>query len=99
LWEFVNRESGSPNSTGTSNIHLQVENEIVTSPSRICNIFNKTFIETVRKLMLDKKPPHTSDNITYLKDSFVLLEITDRIDQNNPKYDILIYLLKNVYLT
>jgi hypothetical protein len=27
--------------------------------------------------MLDKKPPHTSNNITNLKDSFVLLEITE----------------------
>jgi type IV secretory pathway TrbF-like protein len=24
LWEFVNRERGSPNNTRTSNIHLQV---------------------------------------------------------------------------
>jgi hypothetical protein len=77
LWEFVNRGRGSPNNTRTSNVHLQVENEIVTNPSRICNIFNKTFIETVSKLMLDKKPPHTSNNITNLKDSFVLLEITE----------------------
>jgi hypothetical protein len=74
LWEFVNKERGLPNNTRTSNIHLQVENEIVTSPSRICNIFNKTFIEMVFKL--DKKLPHTSNNITNLKDSFVLLEIT-----------------------
>jgi hypothetical protein len=36
----------------------------------------KTFIETVSKLMLDKKPPQTSNSITNLKDSFVLLEIT-----------------------
>jgi hypothetical protein len=56
LWEFVNRERGSPNNILIGNIHLQVGNEIVTSPSRTCNIFNKTFIETVSKLMLDKNP-------------------------------------------
>jgi hypothetical protein len=28
-------------------------------------------------LMLDKKPPQTSNNITNLKDSFVPLEITE----------------------
>jgi hypothetical protein len=39
LWEFVNKERGLPNNTRTSNIHLQVENEIVTSLSRICNIY------------------------------------------------------------
>jgi hypothetical protein len=89
LWKFVNRERGSPNNIRTSNIHLQVENEkrVVTNPSRTRNIFNKTFIETVSKLMLDKKPPQTSNSITNLKDSFVLLEITDGIDQNNPEHE------------
>jgi hypothetical protein len=77
LWEFVNRERGSPNNTRISNIHLKVENEIVTNPSRIRNIFNKTFIETVCKVMFDEKPPHTSNNITNLKDTFGLLEITE----------------------
>jgi hypothetical protein len=70
LWKFVNKERGSPN-IRTSNILLHVQNEIVTSPSRKCNIFNKTFIETVSKLMLDKKPPQTSNSITNL------LEITE----------------------
>jgi hypothetical protein len=60
----------------TGNIHLQVRNKIVTSPRRTCNIFNKTLIETVSNLMLDKKPPETSNNITSVKDSLVLLEIT-----------------------
>jgi hypothetical protein len=46
LWEFVNRERGSPSNILTGNIHLQVGNEIVTSPSRTCNIFNKAFLET-----------------------------------------------------
>jgi hypothetical protein len=59
--------------------------------------------------MPDKKPPHTSNNIANLKDSFVLLEITDteliKIIQSmkNKKSagldDISTYLLKNVYLT
>jgi hypothetical protein len=40
-------------------------------------VVNKTLIETACKLMLDKKTPHTSNNITNLKDLFVLLEITD----------------------
>jgi hypothetical protein len=51
------------------------------------NIFNKTVIETVSKLMLDKKPPQASNNITNLKDSFVLLEITDGIHQINPEHE------------
>jgi hypothetical protein len=59
LWKFVNRERGSSNNILTGNIHLQFGNKIVTSPSRTCNIFNKT----VSKLMLDKKPPQTSNNI------------------------------------
>jgi hypothetical protein len=48
LWQFVNRERGPPNNILTGNIHLQVGNEIVTSPSRTRNIpvFNKTLIET-----------------------------------------------------
>ena len=64
LWEFVNRERGSPKNTLTSNIHLQDGNDIVSSPSRTCNIFNKTFIETVNKLILDKNllHPQTSNN-------------------------------------
>jgi hypothetical protein len=45
--------------------------------SRTCNIFNKTCIETVSKLMLDKKPPQTSNNIISVKDSLFLLEITE----------------------
>jgi hypothetical protein len=49
--------------TGCTKQGLRYENEIVTSPSRTCTIFNKTFIETVSKLMLDKKPPQTSNNI------------------------------------
>jgi hypothetical protein len=57
----------------TGNIHLQVGNEIVTSPSKTCNIFNKTFKETD----IDKKPPQTSNNIISVKDSLVLLEITE----------------------
>jgi hypothetical protein len=73
LWEFVNRERGIL----TGNIHLQVGNEIVTSPSRTCNIFNKTFLETVSKLMLDENPPQTSNNILSVKDSLVLSEITE----------------------
>jgi hypothetical protein len=109
LWKFVNRERGSPNNIRTSNIHLQVENETVTSPSRTCNIFNKTLIETVSKLMLDKKPPQTSNSITNLKDSFVLLEITEteliKIIQSmkNKKSagldDISPYLLKKMYIS
>jgi hypothetical protein len=77
LWEFVNRKRGSPNNILTGNIHLQVGNEVVTSPCRTCNIFSKTFIQTVSKLMLDKKPPQTSNNIISVKDSLVLLEITE----------------------
>jgi hypothetical protein len=79
LWEFVNRKIGSPNNTLTSDIHLQDGNEIVSSPSRTCNIFNKTFIETVNKLTLDKSPlqPQTSNNKISLKDSLVLLEIIE----------------------
>jgi uncharacterized membrane protein YukC len=59
--------------------------------------------------MLDKTPPHTSNNITNLKDSFVLLEITEtelikiiRSMKNKKSAeldDISTYLLKNVYLT
>jgi hypothetical protein len=37
--------------------------------------------------MLNKNPPQTSISITNLKDSFVLLEITDGIDQNNPEHE------------
>jgi hypothetical protein len=107
LWKFVNRERGSPNNIRTSNIHLQVENEIVTSPSRTCNIFNKTFTETISKLMFDKKPPQTSINITNQKDSSALLEITEmeliKLIQSmkNKKSagldDISPYLLKKMY--
>jgi hypothetical protein len=59
--------------------------------------------------MLDKKPPHASNNITNLKDSFVFLEITEteliKIIQSTKNRkstgldDISTYLLKNVYLT
>jgi hypothetical protein len=87
LWEFVSRERGSPNNILTGNIHLQVGNKIVTSPSRTCNIFNKTFIETVSKLLLDKKSPQTSNNIIRVKNSLILLGITDGIDQNNPEHE------------
>jgi hypothetical protein len=99
LWKFVNRERGSPNNSRTINIHLQVE--IITSPSRTCNIFNKTFTETVSKFMLEKS--------LHKQDSFVLLEITEteliKIIQSmkNKKSagldDISPYLLKKVYLT
>jgi hypothetical protein len=51
---------------------IQVGNEIVTSQSRTCNIFNKTFIETVSKPMLDKKLPQTRNNIISVKDSLIL---------------------------
>jgi hypothetical protein len=63
----------------TSNIHLQDGNEIVSSPSRTYNIFKKTFTETVNKLIFDKNllHPQTSNNIISLKDSLVLLEITE----------------------
>jgi hypothetical protein len=47
--------------------------------------------------MLDKKPPHTSNNITNLKDSFVLLEITETELKNTKSAgldDISTYLLK-----
>jgi hypothetical protein len=77
LWEFVNKERGSPNNIRTCNIQLQAENEIVTIPSRTCNIFNKNFLETVCKFMRGKKTPHISNDITNLKDSFVLIEITE----------------------
>jgi hypothetical protein len=89
LWEFVNKERGSPNNTRTS------------------NIFNKTFIEMVCKPMPDNKPPHTSNNITNLKDSFILLEITEteliKIIQSMKKKksagldEISTYLLKKKY--
>jgi hypothetical protein len=55
LWEFVNRERGSPDNAITSNIHLQDGNEVVSSPSRTCNIFNKTLIGTVNKLIHTNK--------------------------------------------
>jgi hypothetical protein len=87
LWEFVNKERGSPNNILTGNINLQVGNEIVTSPSRTCYIFNKTFIETVSKLMLDKKLPQTSNNIRNIKDSFVLLEITEMELIKSPEHE------------
>jgi hypothetical protein len=38
----------------SSRIHLQVEKEIVSSPSRICNIINVTSLETINKLLSDK---------------------------------------------
>jgi hypothetical protein len=37
--------------------------------------------------MLDKKPSQTSNNIISVKDSLVLLEITDGIDQNNSEHE------------
>jgi hypothetical protein len=53
LWKFVNRERGSLNNTLTCSMHLQVENDTLSSTSRICNIFNFTFFETANKLLLD----------------------------------------------
>jgi hypothetical protein len=62
LWKVLNRERGSRNNTLTCNRHLQDGNEIVSSPSRTCNIFNKTFVETVNKLILDKNLMHPKHN-------------------------------------
>jgi hypothetical protein len=64
------------------NIHLQEGYEIVLSPSRICNIFNKTFTDMVNKLVLGKNVTHpqinnnNNNSIISIKDSLVLLEIT-----------------------
>jgi hypothetical protein len=68
--EIVNTERGSLNNTLTCTIHLQVENEIVSSPSRICNIFNVTFLDTINKLLFDKNLMHsqTSNNIICQRD-------------------------------
>ena len=111
MCEFVNRERGSPKNTLTSNIHLQDGNDIVSSPSRTCNIFNKTFIETVNKLILYKNllHPQISNNNISIKDSLVLLEITEtkfiKVIQGMKNKnsagldDISPYLLKNVHLT
>jgi hypothetical protein len=54
-------------------------NELVSSSSRICNIFNVTFFETANKFLLDKHLMHSqaSNNTISPKDSFVLLEITE----------------------
>jgi hypothetical protein len=84
----------------------------VSSPSRTCNIFNKTFIETVNKLILDKNllRPQTINSIISLKDLLVLLYITEielfKVIQGmkNRKLagldDVSPYLLKkNVHLT
>jgi hypothetical protein len=78
LWKFVNWERSSPNNILTGNIHLRVGNEIVTIPSRTCNIlvFNKTFIETVSKLILIIIL-HKQIITMSVKDSLVLLEITE----------------------
>jgi hypothetical protein len=79
LWKFVNYERGSLNNILPRNIYILGGKQIVSSPSRICNIFNKTFVETVNNLILDKNliHPQISNNIVSLKDSFVLLEITE----------------------
>jgi hypothetical protein len=44
------------NNTLTCNTHLQVKNDTVSSPRKICTIFNIPFLETVSKLLLHKKP-------------------------------------------
>jgi hypothetical protein len=63
LCKLVHRGRGSLNNTLTCNIHLQVESEIVSSPSRICNTLNVTFLKTEnKKLLLDK-------NLIYSKTS------------------------------
>ena len=79
LWKFVNRGRGSPNNKLTCNIHLQEGNGIVLSPSRICNIFDKTFTEMVNKLVVGKNLMHPQINniIISINDSLVLLEITE----------------------
>jgi hypothetical protein len=52
---------------------------IIRYPNSKTTIFNKTFVETVNKLILDKNVmhPQTSNNIISLKDLLVLLEITE----------------------
>jgi hypothetical protein len=67
------------NNTLASNMCLQVGNKIVSNPGTICNTFNKTFTETVNKLVLDNYSIYTqtSNNIKSLKDWFVLLEIAE----------------------
>ncbi|PNF31582.1 hypothetical protein B7P43_G00791 [Cryptotermes secundus] len=79
LWKFVNRERDSLNNKLTGNINLFDGKQKVSCPNRTCNIFNKTFVETVNNLILDKNliHPQTINNIDSLKDSFVLLEITE----------------------
>jgi hypothetical protein len=79
LWKFVNRERGSPNNILTSSIHLHDGNQVVSSPSITCNFFNKTLVEVVNNLIFDKNLMHSqiSNSITGLKDSFVMLEITE----------------------
>jgi hypothetical protein len=59
LWKLVYRERGPLSNTLTCNIHLQVEDDTVPSPSRIYNIFNVTFLETVNKFLLDKNLMHS----------------------------------------
>jgi hypothetical protein len=75
----VNRERGSSNNTLTGNIYLQDGNEIVSSLSKIRNIFNKSFVETGSKFICDKTSTHiqTTNNKINLRDSFALLEITE----------------------
>jgi hypothetical protein len=79
LWKLANRETGSLNNTLTCNIHLQVENETVSSPSKICRILNVTILDTVNKLLLDKNLMHSqaSSNTISQKDSLALLEIKE----------------------
>jgi hypothetical protein len=79
LSNLLNGEAGSLNNTFTCNTNLEVENETDASSSRICNMFNVTFFETVYKPLLDKNLMHsqTINNTISQKDSFVLLEITE----------------------
>jgi hypothetical protein len=79
LWKSVNRERGPLNNILTCNIHLEVENETISSPSRTCNIFNVTLLGTINKLTLDKTLC-SHKLIISKQDSFALLEITDQID-------------------
>jgi hypothetical protein len=94
----------------TQIIHLQEGNEIVSSPSRTCKIFNKAIVEMGNKLILDNNlnQAQTSNNIVNLKDSFVLLEIESDViktihGMNNKKSarldDISPNLLKKLNLT
>jgi exonuclease III len=79
LWRIVNGERDSLNNNLIRNISLSDGKHIVNKPYIVSNIFNKTFVETAKNLILENNIVHsqTSNKIDNLRDSFVLMETTE----------------------